>query len=146
MLKYCENRTAKPVGENRPVHDSHHSARHIRREAEKWAEPMNRPLYPGLYIHTLPTVDSFISEQTPRCTHRTGVQGDFTTDGSRVHSSQLTDIYWSSLGMADTSCLSSIGGQVFDDQIVPDQDDCFLVPTSENLPHISPWQVSMTAV
>ena len=32
--------------------------------------------------------------------------------------------------------------EIFDDQIVPDQDDCFLPPTSNDIPYQGVWDVS----
>lgn len=46
---------------------------------------------------------------------------------------RITEQYLVVTGMADT-CYMSLDSEVFDDQIVPDTDDCFLPPTEAPLP------------
>lgn len=51
-------------------------------------------------------------------------------------------LFYCVIGMAD-SCFVNLESEVFDDQIVPDTDDCFLPPSEPQLASNSPVAVSI---
>ena len=57
---------------------------------------------------------------------------------------RITEQYLVVTGMADT-CYMNLDSEVFDDQIVPDTDDCFLPPTEAPLPSGS-WNPNVSVL